>query len=164
MSQIALTIVDEMMAIREWLRGLFPDIPDENFGLEQVPEQPMADSFVLRFQNDSREYVTPNSFVSRREYQVIHFNRIPQVLSRMDTISRQCLHGRMLIPISEESRRYIRVDSFSFGNTLDLDNTDDIKAIVGVLVVESREARNAEHFEKIKQISARYQIKIPIGG
>lgn len=167
MSQDAHTIVDEMEAILAWLRAEFPEIPTDQFGLQEIPEKPPVDSFYLRFQNDNREHVTSNSIVTRREYQVIHFNALPGVrpqkgvdlLSRMDALSRKLIFGRMVIPINEESRRYIRIDSFSFGNVLDTEDTGTLKAVIGVLNVESRSARDAQSYEKIRQIYARYVIR-----
>ena len=164
MAQSAVTIVDEMEAIVAWLRGMFPEIPKDHFGFQEVPEQPPADSFYIRFQNDNRVAETPFVMVAHREYQIIHFNTVPDIFARMDSLSRKCLYGRMLIPVNEASKRYIRIDAFSFGNVLDTENSDDLKAIVGVLAVEVREARDQESYEKIKQIFTRYTINIPMGG
>lgn len=158
-AQDAITIVDEMGAILAWLRAEFPDIPADQFGLQQVPEKPPTDSFYLRFQNDSREHMTSFSIVARREYQVIHFNVLPDVLARMDSLARKCLYGRMMIPIDEESRRYVRIDSFSFGNVLNTEDRDDLKAVVGVLSVELREARDEKAYEKIRQLFVRYTLR-----
>lgn len=154
-TQSAITIVDEMAAVLAWLRDEFPEIPSENFGLQEVPEKPDADTFYIRLQNDNREHATSFSIVARREYQIIHFNTLPDVLSRMDTLSRKCIYGNMMIPVDEESKKYVRVDAFSFGSVLDTGDRDDLKAVVGVLSVEVREARSLQAYEKIKYVYSR---------
>ncbi len=151
-----------MQAVLAFLRTEFPDIPSANFGLQEVPEQPAPDSFYVRFQNDNRTAGTSQTIVTQREYQIIHFNAVPTVLARMDTLSRKCLYGRTLIPINEDARRYARVSSFSFGNVLDTEGSDTLKAVVGVLSLEVREARDAETYEKIQQIFTRYTINTVI--
>ncbi len=149
----AVDIISEMTSIKGFITEKYPDV---SVVLQNVPEQPVPSTLVIRFQNDNREVETGFGVVAEREYQLIYFGeRAPDVLTTMDGLSRKFLYGRTVIPI-KNSMRYIRVAGFNFGQIFKTEQ-DNIEACIGVLQTEVREARDQETYDKIMKIYARYQ-------
>lgn len=149
----AVDIISEMTSIKDFIAEKYPDV---SIVLQNVPEQPVPSTLVIRFQNDNREVETGFGVVAKREYQLIYFGeRAPDVLTVMDGLSRKFLYGRTVIPI-KDSLRYIRVAGFSFGQIFKTEQAN-IDASIGVLQTEVREARDQETYDKIMKVYARYQ-------
>ena len=146
-------IINEMASIKDFIADKFPDV---NIILQNVPEQPIPSTLVIRFQRDNREVETGFGIIANREYQLIYFGeRAPDVLTKMDGLSRKFLYGRTVIPI-KDSLRYIRVVGFNFGQIFKTEQ-NNIEACIGVLQTEVREARDQQTYDKIMNVYARYE-------
>lgn len=162
-------IINEMASIKDFIADKFPDV---DIILQNVPEQPVPSTLVIRFQRDNREVETGFGVVANREYQLIYFGeRAPDVLTKMDGLSRKFLYGRTVIPIYntvltgysfdtariiDRTLRYIRVDGFGFDQIFKT-GQDNIEGCIGVLQVEVREARDLQTYDKIMNVYARYE-------
>lgn len=148
-----LDIITEMASIKNFISEKYPNT---RIILQNVPAQPAPDTLVIRFQGDSRDAETPFHMLSEREYQIIYFNeRAPDVLAKMDGLSRGFLYGRTVIPI-RNSLRYIRIARFGFGQIFKTEHAD-LEACIGVLQTEVRETRDRETFDKIMKVYAKYE-------
>lgn len=146
-------LLNEMVSIKEFIKEV---LPDADIKLQNVPEKPTPNTLVIRFQNDNREVETAFHVVAEREYQIICYgDKAPEVLTKMDGLSRKFLYGRTIIPI-KNSLRYIRVAGFSFGRIFKTEQ-DNLEACIGVLNTEIREARDQQTYDKIMQVSARFK-------
>jgi hypothetical protein len=146
-------IINEIASIKDFISEKFPDV---GIVLQNVPEQPVPSTLVIRFQRDNREIETGFGVVANREYQLIYFGeRAPDVLTKMDGLSRKFLYGRTVIPI-KNSPRYIRVVGFNFGQIFKTEQ-NNIEACIGVLQTEVREARDQQTYDKIMNVYARYE-------
>lgn len=144
-----MAIVNDLISVENFVKGAFPSAKTEK---QTVPKHPSADTFVIRFQNDSRELETAGHYRIDREYQIVYIGAsAPGVLSKMDALSKT-LYQRKVIPING-SLRYIRVESFSFSQPFTTDN--DLTACIGVLATEIREARDEPTYEKIMHVYER---------
>jgi hypothetical protein len=144
------TLGNELVSVADFIRATYPT---STVLQQNVPLTPNPNTFVVRFQNDEREVSSGGAIKANREYQIIYIDaKAPDILTKMDAISRKCLYGRLVIPI-KGSLRYIRVNGFSFGQILDTEN--DLEACIGVLQTEIREARDMEAYQKIMNVNAR---------
>ncbi|NHN31131.1 hypothetical protein [Paenibacillus agricola] len=149
-----MTLVNELGSVEAFVKALFPSVVTVK---QTVPLQPVAGTFVIRFQNGSTESETAHHFRNSRDYQLVYFGTsAADVLAKMDAVS-SALYQTLLIPISG-SLRYIRVDQFSMSAPFKTDN--DVHAIIGVLSTEVRQARTQQVYDKIAQVYTRY-ITIP---
>lgn len=117
---------------------------------QNIPLNPSANMFVVRFQRDNRVTETLAHTRVDREYQVIYYGKdTADVLDTMDTLSRSFMDKDIMIPI-ENSMRYIRVNYFTFSQPVKTE--DNVDAIVGVLSTTVREARTQEQYDKIMHV------------
>lgn len=122
--------------------------------LQYVPAQPTANSLSIRLQSASTETETAYHMARQREYQFVYFGTSNvDVITKMDALDRK-LNNDLLIPI-KDSLRYMRVESFSLSQPFKTENGVD--AIIGVLSVTVREARDQQQYEKIMNVYARYE-------
>lgn len=145
-------IVNEMVSIGDFIKEKFPGV---HIYFQNIPKNPTPNTFVVRFQNDSRSLETGFGIIAQREYQLICFEeRAPDILTKMDGLSRKLLYKRTVIPI-KDSLRYIRIAGFGFGQIFTTEQ-NNIEACIGVLQTEVREARDQETFNKVMNVYARY--------
>jgi hypothetical protein len=145
------SIETEIESIEQYVTPLFPSA---SIYLQYVPAQPTANSLSIRFQGASTETETAYHMARHREYQIVYFGTSNvNVLTRMDALDRQ-LNNDLLIPI-KDSTRYLRVESFSLSQPFKTEN--GIDAMIGVLAVTVREARDQQQYEKIMNVYARHE-------
>lgn len=131
-----------------------PLFPAATIYLQYVPAQPTANSLSIRLQSADTETETLYHMARHREYQFVYFGASNvDVITKMDELDRK-LNNDLLIPI-KDSLRYMRVESFSLSQPFKTEN--GIDAIIGVLSVTVREARDQEQFEKIMNVYARHE-------
>ena len=153
-------IVNEMVSIADFIGELYEE---NTVLLQNVPENPQSGTFLIQFQNDNRERISALAISGNREYRVIYFgDQAPDVLKKMDGLSRLFLYGRRVIPIKDEeneegSLRYIRVMDFSFGEIFKTVQNEDVEACIGVLQTQTKEARDVETYEKIMEVYTRFK-------
>ncbi len=132
--------------------------PTSTFERQNIPLQPQADSFIIRFQNASSRQETAISYVDTREWQIVYIggkeaHEVADVLAKMNGVKRKVLGDvRVAIPVAD-SLRYMRVTGFSFGQPVKTE--DDRHAIVGVLTTDVRKARDIASHEKIMKAGVR---------
>jgi hypothetical protein len=63
-----------------------------------------------------------------------------------------------MIPLTDGSLRYIRINSFGFG--IPVQTESGLFSIVGVMPTELRQARDQETYQKIMQINTRLIIGV----
>jgi hypothetical protein len=147
------SIVTDLESIEQYVAPLFPAT---TIYLQHVPAQPTANSLSIRLQGASTETETAYHIARRREYQLVYFGASNvDVLTKMDALDRK-LNNDLLIPIKDSSR-YLRVEFFSLSQPFKTENGVD--TIIGVLAVTVREARDQEQYEKIMNVSARYEFR-----
>jgi hypothetical protein len=147
---VAVSIVTEIESIEQYVAPLFPST---TIYLQYIPLQPTARSLSIRFQNGGTETETLYHMARNREYQIVYFGASNiDVLAKMDALDRK-LNNDLLIPI-KDSLRYLRVESFSLSQPFKTENSID--AMIGVLSVTVREARDQAQYEKIMNIYGRY--------
>jgi hypothetical protein len=145
------SIVTDIESIEQYMALLFPTA---TIYLQYVPSQPTANSLSIRFQGADTGTETAYHIARHREYQLVYFGTSNvDVLTKMDALDRK-LNNDLVIPI-KDSLRYMRVESFSLSQPFKTEN--GIDAIIGVLAVTVREARDQEQFEKIMNVYARYE-------
>jgi hypothetical protein len=145
------SIVTDIESIEQYVAPLFPTA---TIYLQYVPPQPTANSLSIRFQGADTGTETAFHMARHREYQLVYFGTSNiDVLTKMDALDRK-LNNDLVIPI-KDSTRYLRVESFSLSQPFKTEN--GIDAIIGVLAVTVREARDQEQFEKIMNVYARYE-------
>jgi hypothetical protein len=144
-------IVTDLESIEQYVAPLFPAA---TIYLQYVPAQPAANSLSIRLQGASTETETAYHMARHREYQFVYFGTSNvDVLTKMDALDRK-LNNDLLIPI-KDSTRYLRVESFSLSQPFKTEN--GIDAIIGVLSVTVREARDQQQYEKIMNVYARHE-------
>jgi hypothetical protein len=147
------SIVTDIESIEQYVAPLFPTA---TIYLQYVPPQPTANSLSIRFQGADTSTETAYHMARHREYQLVYFGASNvDVLTKMDTLDRK-LNNDLVIPI-KDSTRYLRVESFSLSQPFKTEN--GIDAIIGVLAVTVREARGQQEYEKIMNVSARYEFR-----
>ncbi|MGF9711625.1 hypothetical protein [Paenibacillus naphthalenovorans] len=145
-----MTLVNDLISVENFVKAKFPTAVTEK---QTPPKKPVANTFVIRFQNDSRESETRFHYRTDREYQIVYFGAdASDVLTKMDALSK-ALYQIQLIPING-SLRYIRIESFSFSQPFETDNK--LFACIGVLSTQVREARDQQVYEKIMHVYTRY--------
>jgi hypothetical protein len=147
------SIVTDIESIEQYVAPLFPAA---TIYLQYVPTEPTANSLSIRFQGADTSTETAYHMAQRREYQLVYFGASNiDVLTKMDELDRK-LNNDLVIPI-KDSTRYLRVESFSLSQPFKTENGVD--AIIGVLAVTVREARDQQEYEKIMNVSARYEFR-----
>jgi hypothetical protein len=147
---VAVSIVTDIESIEQYVQPLFPTT---TIYLQFVPSQPTANSLSIRFQIGNTETETAYHMARNREYQIVYFGASNiDVLAKMDALDRK-LNNDLLIPI-KDSLRYLRVESFSLTQPFKTEN--GIDAMIGVLSVTVREARDQQQYEKIMNVYGRY--------
>jgi hypothetical protein len=147
---VAVSIVTDIESIEQYVQPLFPST---TIYLQYIPSQPTARSLSIRFQNGGTETETLYHMARNREYQIVYFGASNiDVLTKMDALDRK-LNNDLLIPI-KDSLRYLRVESFSLSQPFKTEN--GIDAMIGVLSVTVREARDQQQYEKIMNVYGRY--------
>lgn len=144
-------IVTDLESIEQYVAHLFPAA---TIYLQYVPSQPTTNSLSIRLQGASTETETAYHMARHREYQLVYFGASNvDVITKMDALDRK-LNNDLLIPIKDSSR-YMRVESFSLSQPFKTEN--GIDAIIGVLSVTVREARDQQQYEKIMNVYARHE-------
>jgi hypothetical protein len=144
------SIVTDIESIEQYVAPLFPAA---TIYLQYVPAQPTANSLSIRFQGASTETETAYHMARHREYQLVYFGTSNvDVLTKMDALDRK-LNNDLVIPI-KDSLRYMRIESFSLSQPFVTES--GINAMIGVLAVTAREARDQQQYEKIMSVDARY--------
>jgi hypothetical protein len=147
---VAVSIVTDLESIEQYVQPLFPST---TIYLQYIPSQPTARSLSIRFQNGGAETETAYHMARNREYQIVYFGSSNiDVLAKMDALDRK-LNNDLLIPI-KDSLRYLRVESFSLSQPFVTES--GINAMIGVLSVTVREARDQQQYEKIMNVYGRY--------
>jgi hypothetical protein len=147
---VAVSIVTDLESIEQYIQPLFPAT---TIHLQYIPPQPTARSLSIRFQIGNTETETLYHMARNREYQIVYFGTSNiDVLAKMDALDRK-LNNDLLIPI-KDSLRYLRVESFSLSQPFKTEN--GIDAMIGVLSVTVREARDQQQYEKIMNVYGRY--------
>jgi hypothetical protein len=136
-------------SIYDFLKTAYPTATIER---QDVPELPVANSFVVRLQYNDTQTETRYSYRNDREFQLIYFGKSSvDVLTKVDELSRLFNNGKFVIPI-RDSLRYIRVKGFSF--TTPFKSASGVNAVIAVIQTETREARDFEAYEKIMSVNA----------
>ncbi|WP_337102332.1 hypothetical protein [Paenibacillus sp. YIM B09110] len=139
-------VVNELQSIETFIRGLYPSTTYK----QTPPKKPVADTFVIRMQTDSRVSETYLTMRVDRTYQVIYYGAQPaDVLTRMDELSR-AIYQTEQIPINA-STRFIRIGAFSFSAPFETDN--GLYACIGVLETAVREGRTQETSPLIGEVT-----------
>lgn len=126
-----MTIVNEMLAIEAYIKAFSPS---STTGKQIVPEAAPADSFYIRFLDDSRETETRYHSRITREYQIVYFAKWPEdVLSKLDALSATLYQTENVAP-------GIRMNSFGFSQPVKM-RSGEVYASIGVMEVTVREAR-----------------------
>lgn len=143
-----MSVVNELNSIYDMLKGAYPTAGIER---QDVPEVPVANTFVVRLQNNDTQTETRATYRNDREYQLIFFGSSSvDVLTKVDELSRLFNNGKFAIPI-RESLRYIRVKAFSF--TTPFKSASSVDAVIAVIQTETREARDLPTYEKIMSVN-----------
>ena len=144
-----MSVVNELNSIYDFLKAAYPTAKVER---QDVPESPVANSFVVRLQYNDTQTETRYSYRNDREFQLIYFGKSSvDVLTKVDELSRLFNNGNFCIPI-RGSLRYIRVKGFSF--TTPFKSASGVDAVIAVMQTETREARDFEAYEKIMSVNA----------
>lgn len=147
-----MSAVNDLISVEEFVRGVSPTSATEK---QTVPKKPTANLFVIRQQDERRTSETRFHFRIDREYQLVYYGTdAADTLAKMDALS-TALYKTELIPI-KDSLRYLRVESFSISAPFRTDN--ELDAIIAVLAVTVREARDQETYDKIARVYTRFQL------
>lgn len=145
------SIVTDLESIEQYVAPLFPAA---TIYLQYVPAELTTDSLSIRLQSADTETETLYHMARHREYQLVYFGASNvDVLTKMDALDRK-LNNDLVIPIKDSSR-YLRVESFSLSQPFVTES--GINAIIGVLAVTVREARDQQQYEKIMNVYARQE-------
>ncbi|WP_010495080.1 hypothetical protein [Paenibacillus elgii] len=145
-----MTLIDDIVSVEGFVKAKFPTATTVK---QTLPKQPAAGTFVIRFQNDSRESETAFHFRTDRDYQIVYFGaRADEVLAKMDALS-TTLYQTQVIPRTDGSLRYVRVESFAFSQPFKTEN--ELFACIGVLSAQTRTARDQQTYEKMMNVYAR---------
>lgn len=145
-------LLNELEAVLSYIRGVYPT---SGYERQNMPLQPQANTFVIRFQNSGTRQETALSYVDTREWQIVYIGGIQpfdvgDVLTKAEGVKRHTAGAfRQVIPVNNEDLRYMRVGSFSFGQPFKLEGGNH--AVIGVLTTEVRKARDLPAYEKILQ-------------
>lgn len=151
-----MSLITDITSIEDFVKSAFPSAATYK---QDVPRKPAPNTFVIRFLSDSRELETTKTYRIDREYQVIYIGTdAPDVLTQMDSLSK-ALYQTKLIPLNDDSLRYIRVESFSISQPF-REETADLYACIGVLSTEIREARDQATYDKIMHVYSRITLEI----
>jgi hypothetical protein len=146
---VSSSIINDIESIKDYIVAIFPT---STVYLQYVPTEPTTDSFSIRFQSGDTGTETAYHMAHRREYQIIYFGTTNvDVLTKMNDLNRK-LHNDLVIPI-KNSLRYLRVESFAMSSPFETESGVD--AVIGVLAITVREARDQQQYEKIMNVYAR---------
>lgn len=149
-------LLNELESVLSYIRDIYDD---SRYERQNVPTSPQGNTFVIRFQNARTQQETALSYVDIREWQIVYIGGtqamdVAEVMTRMNGIKRHIAGAfRQVIPINDDSLRYMRVGSFSFGQPFKMENGNH--AIIGVLTTEVRKARDLPSYEKIMRAGVR---------
>lgn len=144
-----MSAVNEINSVYDFIKAKFPNATIER---QEVPEEPVANTFVVRLQHHDSKTETRATFVNDREFQLIYFGSSSvDVITKIDELNRLFLNNKIVIPI-RGSLRYMRVKGFSFG--MALKSGSGVDYVIGVLQTETREARDLPTYEKIMAVNA----------
>lgn len=139
-----MSIIEEVIAIELFIKKRFPA---SKTGKQTIPKVPAADTFYIRFLDDSRETETPYYYRADREYQIVYFGQWPeQIIPKMDKLAADLYQTEVVAD-------GIRVGSFSFSQPVETDG--GLYASVGILQVVVREAREQPTYPLINHIGVR---------
>jgi hypothetical protein len=142
-----LSLVNEINSICDFIKAKYPTAKIKQ---QDVPTQPVANTFVVRIQYNNSQTETRNSYVNSREFQIYYFGTSSvDVATKADELNRLFLNEQMVIPI-RGSLRYIRVKAFSFGAPTV--SASGVNLSLGVLQTETREARDLPTYEQINSV------------
>jgi hypothetical protein len=145
------SIVTDIESIEQYVAPLFPSA---SIYLQYVSAQPTANSLSIRFQGANTETETLYHMARHREYQIVYFGTSNvDVITKMDALDRK-LNNDLVIPI-KDSLRYMRIESFSLSQPFVTES--GINAMIGVLAITVREARDQQQYEKIMNVYARHE-------
>jgi hypothetical protein len=116
-----------------------------------VPIEPQAGTFVIRSQHSDLSVESRYTFRIERDYQLIYYSADPQdAIEIMNRYARRCLKGNTLIPILDDSLRYIRINSFGYG--LPVKTEMGLYMVMAMMPTELRQARDQETYQKIMKV------------
>lgn len=128
--------------------------PDSLIYLQNLPRAYGPDTFLIRFLGESRQTETLAHYRKDIDIEIIYVGAsAPDALTKLDRVSDE-LYQRQLVPI-KDSLRYLRVESFSLSQPFQTDN--DLFAMIGILTVNERQARDQETYDKIMQVHTRFK-------
>lgn len=132
---------------------LMIEFPDSAIKYE-IPKEPQSNTFIVRAQVNDFSTESRFTFRIERAYQIIFYHDDPQAaLETMDRLARRCLKGEAMIPILDDSLRYIRINSF--GYALPVKTESELFSIMAVMPTELRQARDLETYQKIMKVNTR---------
>lgn len=133
-------VVSDMVAIEAYIKALFPTATT---GKQDVPAQPPANSFYVRFLTEDRETETRYHFRIDRAYQIVHIAQRPDtVLANMDRLGAALYQTELVGDI--------RVNAFSVSQPAKTEN--GLFVIIGVLDTSVRQAREQAQYPKINHV------------
>lgn len=133
---------------------LLIEFPDAAIKYE-IPKEPQMNTFIIRAQTNDFSTESRFTFRIERDYQIIFYSADPQIaLEKMDQLARRCMKGETLIPLIDNSLRYIRINSFGY-SLPQRTESGELFAVIGMMPSELRQARDQAAFAKIMSVSAR---------
>lgn len=144
-------ILSELDSVASFITQAFPSSAIKY----DIPNEPKANTFVIRTQSTDVQTESRMHVRIERTYQLIFYSDdVQTAFETMDRLSFLTMDGNALIPLNDDSLRYIRVESFSFGNPLETES--GLHVVIGVMPTQVRTARTQEIFAKIAEIGTRY--------
>lgn len=143
-----MTLLNEINSIYDYLHAQYPTA---TISRQDVPAEPVANTFVVASQYNNIKNETNVSHVNDREFQLIYFGSSSvDVITKMDEIATKLKNDRNIIPI-RSSLRYIRVKGFSYGSVFT--SQSGVKYAIAVMQAETRDIRELPDYEKIMTVN-----------
>lgn len=120
----------------------------------EIPVEPQSGQFIVRAQNSDLSSESLFTFRIERDYQIIFYSDDPQTaVETMDRLARRFMRGDTMIPLADNSLRYIRISGVGFGTPVLTES--GLFSILGIMQTELRQARDQEAYTKIMGLNAR---------
>jgi hypothetical protein len=140
------SIVNEIESIYEYIKQVFPT---EKAHFQRIPSEIKANEISIRYLIGDSTNETGYHYRLDHDFQIVYFAKTElECITKLSEMER-CLNAAMSIPI-KDSDRYMRIDSF--GNSQPFKTESGIYSIIGILSVQTREARPQAEVPKVEEV------------
>ena len=145
-----MSLLQEVNSIGSFISTKYPETM-----VYQLQEPSVLENgvFVIHLKEEVRRNEVSQNMLVERQYTITFYgNRVEQVISTIEGLSRYMMSESIVVP-NFESTRLLKIESFTFQSTFKTEN--DLLACTGTILTQVRESRKVEQTDKVSNITVR---------